>query len=291
MAPFGIQFRKAVRRLASRSIWLQKRPRPWRRVTAWQNQAMRIPRVHLPVVLHEGAEHDLPAGAVDRLVRVLRLPAGREVRVFDGRGAEFKAILVEAGKRGARILVQQSLPAAAASPLRVTLAQALARGEKMDWILQKATELGVASIQPILTERTEVRLGEERSERRMAHWRGILTGACEQSGRADLPSLESPLSLPEWLAQLVGVIAPVDQMRVFLDPEADSEFAATDFEPRALIAAVGPEGGFSARELSMFAQARFEGCRLGPRVLRTETAGIAVLAIAQARWGDLGRAG
>jgi len=250
---------------------------------------MRIPRVHLPVALRSGAEHDLPSGAVDHLVRVLRLPVGRDVRVFDGQGEEFSATLVEAGKRGARVLLRDALRAVPSSPLRVTLAQALARGEKMDWILQKATELGVASIQPIQTERTEVRLDEERSERRMAHWRGVVTGACEQCGRADVPSLEAPLPLSDWLARILSMPVSADELRMVLDPEADLDFGLASCEPRSLIAAVGPEGGFSARELAMFLHARFESHRLGPRVLRTETAGIAMLAIAQSRWGDLGR--
>ena len=122
----------------------------------------------------------------------------------------------------------------------------------------------------------------------MAHWRGVVIGASEQCGRADVPSLESPLPLSDWLARVLMVPMPVDQVRWFLDPEAGADFGSSSGEPRSLIVAVGPEGGFSARELAMFAHAGFAGRQLGPRVLRTETAGIAMLAIAQSRWGDLG---
>ena len=248
---------------------------------------MRIPRVLLPVALRTGDEHGLPAGAADHMVRVLRLSVGRSLRVFDGHGAEFEATLIEVGKRGARVALAAAVSTAPPSPLRITLAQALARGEKMDWILQKATELGVAAIQPLQTERTEVRLGEERSERRMAHWRGVVVGACEQCGRADVPELRSPLALPDWLAQMLRVPKLQGEARVFLDPESSIDIGSGSPALAALVLSVGPEGGFSEREHAAFAHARFDGWRLGPRVLRTETAGMAMLAVAQARWGDL----
>ncbi len=247
---------------------------------------MRIPRVLLPTVLRAGDEHELPPGAFDHLVRVLRLAVGRPLRVFDGRGVEFHATLVEVGKRGARVCLGDAAAALAPSPLRITLAQGLARGEKMDWILQKATETGVAAIQPLQTERTEVRLDEERGERRMAHWRGVVIGACEQCGRAELPELSPPMALVDWLA--LKLAEPVaGQVRVFLDPEGSVGMDSCKVVPASLLAVVGPEGGFSERERSLFTRAGFTGWRLGPRILRTETAGIALLAVAQAKWGDL----
>ncbi len=251
---------------------------------------MRLPRVLLPAALRAGDVHDLPTGAADHLVRVLRLAVGRPLRVFNGQGAEFEAELIEAGKRGARVVLHASVVAAPVSPISITLAQALARGEKMDWILQKATELGVTAIQPLQTERTEVRLSEERGERRMAHWRGVVVGACEQCGRADVPSLAAPLALTDWLAQVVRIPKPAHELRVFLDPDASARIGSESAAPASLVLSVGPEGGFSDRELAAFAQAGFAGWCLGPRVLRTETAGMAMLAIAQARWGDMSSA-
>ncbi len=241
----------------------------------------------VPAVLREGAEQDLPAGAADHLVRVLRVAVGRPLRVFDGRGAEFDATLIEAGKHRARVTLLSAVDAPPPSTLRITLAQSLARGEKMDLILQKATELGVAAIQPLRTERTEVRLGEERSERRMAHWRGVIIGACEQCGRADLPVLAPPLALPDWLAGMVDAPPEAGELRAFLDPASPDGIGAHRSAAAALVIAVGPEGGFADRELAAFAHARFQAWRVGPRVLRTETAGLAIIAIAQSRWGDL----
>lgn len=248
---------------------------------------MRIPRVLHEASLRPGEEHELGTGAANHLVRVLRLGAGRPLRVFDGRGREFEATLVEASKRGARIALHAEVEAVPPSRLRITLAQALARGEKMDWILQKATELGVAVIQPLQTERTEVRLGEERSERRMTHWRGVVVGACEQCGRADVPSIAAPMPMADWLAGLIRAARASNEARAFLDPEAGVELHHTPANLASLVAAIGPEGGFSDRELGAFAHAGFEGWKLGPRVLRTETAGMALLSVAQARWGDL----
>jgi 16S rRNA (uracil1498-N3)-methyltransferase len=165
------------------------------------------------------------------------------------------------------------------SPLRITLAQAIARGEKMDWVLQKATELGVEAVVPLLTERTEVKLDAERSEKRSAHWRGVVIAACEQCGRARVPAIAAPVTLRDWLA---GRATP----GWFLDP--DAERGLRDPEPGELTLVVGPEGGLGDRDLASLRAAGFRGLRLGPRILRTETAGVAVLAALQALHGDLG---
>src|SRR5690606_24176920 len=131
--------------------------------------------------------------------RVLRLGLGEACIVFNGDGHDYEARLVSLGKRGAEVELMSCRPVANESPLRVTLAQAIARGEKMDWVLQKATELGVAAIVPLVTERTEVRLDAERGDRRAAHWRGVIAAACEQCGRARLPALATPVTLRDWL--------------------------------------------------------------------------------------------
>ena len=242
---------------------------------------MRRIRLYVDTVLALGAEVDLPQTAADHVIRVLRLGAGTAVTLFNGDGSDYAATLGTPGKRGAKAVVHALQPATPESPLAITLAQGIARGDKMDWILQKATELGVARIVPLITARTEVRLDTERSEKRMAHWRGVIASACEQCGRAHLPDLEAPRTLADWAAD-AGAIAG---LRLRLDPEAT-------VGPRELPAftaaclAIGPEGGLAPADRAVLTQAGFTGLRLGPRVLRTETAGLAALAVLQALHGD-----
>lgn len=168
------------------------------------------------------------------------------------------------------------------SPLRITLGQGIARGEKMDWILQKATELGIARIVPLVTERTEVKLDEERAERRVAHWRSVVAGACEQSGRTRLPEIVAPLRLDRWLGDLGDDAA----LRLALLPEGDASLRQFQQIENGVVLCVGPEGGFSDNDVAQLRQAQFHGLRLGPRILRTETAGIAAIAALQAFFGD-----
>ena len=244
---------------------------------------MRRVRIFVEAPLAAGASVTLAEAATQHLVRVLRLGVGDPVVLFNGDGRDYPAELTGVARKGAgaRVL-SHGVPAAAESPLRITLGQALARGEKMDWILQKATELGVAAIVPLLSERTEVRLDAERTDRRLAHWRGVLSAACEQSGRAVLPSLAAPLPLERFAAE-AG-----DAARLVLDPEAGARLSELPPGLPALTLAVGPEGGWSERERDALRVAGFTGLRLGPRVLRTETAGIAAVSALQALLGDLG---
>lgn len=239
---------------------------------------MRLTRIFVDAPLSPGASLTLSESASAHLVRVLRLGLGDACIVFNGDGADYEARLVAIGKRGVEAEVMSRHEVAGDSPLRVTLAQAIARGEKMDWVLQKATELGVAAIAPLLTERTEVKLDAERSEKRIAHWRGVIASACEQSGRARLPSLLAPQALRDWLAVQASP-------GWFLDPEAETGLHALGAS-EALTLVVGPEGGLGERDLGALRAAGFRGLRLGPRVLRTETAGVAALAALQALYGD-----
>lgn len=240
---------------------------------------MRLSRTHVDAPLAPGAVVTLSENATGHLVRVLRLGLGDACLVFNGDGADYEARLVSLGKRGAEVEVMARHAVDNESPLRITLAQAIARGEKMDWVLQKATELGVAAVVPLLTERTEVKLDAERSEKRSAHWRGVVVAACEQCGRARVPSIAAPLTLRDWLA---GLAAP----GWYLDPEA--ELGVRELEPGELTLVIGPEGGLGERDLAALRAAGFRGLRLGPRILRTETAGVAALAALQALHGDLG---
>ncbi len=245
---------------------------------------MRLTRVPVDVPLAPGARVALPEEAAAHLQRVLRLQAGDACVLFNGDGNDYEARLLAGGKRGQEAEVVAVRPAAAAeSPLRIVLLQGIARGEKMDWILQKATELGVAGIVPVSSERSEVRLDAARAAKRLAHWRGIVASACGQSGRGVLP----PVSAPEPLAGALaaGALPPA---RFLLDPEAEASIAAMPAPDGACVLAVGPEGGWSPRDRAQLEGAGFRGLRLGPRILRTETAGIAAIAALQARFGDLG---
>jgi 16S rRNA (uracil1498-N3)-methyltransferase len=244
---------------------------------------MRIPRVYVPQPLHPGREIDLPVQAGEHLVRVLRLERGHPLRLFNGDGNEYAGEIASLAKRGVTALVGAAAEAAdRESPLRIKLAQGIARGEKMDWILQKATELGVARIVPLVTDRTEVKLDAERAERRLAHWQAVLGSACEQCGRNRLPELFEPIRLADWAAQAAGT----DELCLALDPLGATSLREVPAASHMTLV-VGPEGGLSEHDLDTLAQAGFAGLRLGPRILRTETAGLAALAALQALRGDL----
>lgn len=245
---------------------------------------MRLTRVPVDAPLAPGARVALPEEAAAHLQRVLRLQAGDACVLFNGDGNDYEARLVAAGKRGQEADIVAVRPAAAGeSPLRIALLQGIARGEKMDWILQKATELGVAAILPVSSERSEVRLDAARAAKRLAHWRGIVASACGQSGRGVLPPVSAPLPLAQALAE-----SALPQARYLLDPEAAASIATMAAPGAACVLAVGPEGGWSPRDRAQLEGAGFAGLRLGPRILRTETAGIAAIAALQARFGDLG---
>lgn len=251
---------------------------------------MREIRVHVPAPLASGERLRLPEAAAAHVARVLRLAAGDALAVFDGRGAEHEA-LIESVK-GGRVEVLVGARRAAAtgreSPLRVTLLQALARGEKMDWVLQKATELGVARIVPVATERSVVQLDGERAGKRLAHWQGVVASACEQCGRSLLPEVLAPQAL-----EAAAASAPPG-LRLVLSPDASLPLAAALAarpEPGDGVSLlIGPEGGLTAAEIAKALRAGFVAVTLGPRVLRTETAAIAALGILQALAGDLGAA-
>jgi 16S rRNA (uracil1498-N3)-methyltransferase len=244
---------------------------------------MRIPRIYIDQTLQAGREVLLPEQAGEHVARVLRLERGHPLIVFNGEGREYDARLASLAKRAVTAELTAVREVDREAPLKLTLAQGIARGEKMDWILQKATELGVARIVPIITERTEVKLDEERAERRLAHWTQVIAGACEQSGRNRLPALEPPQRLDRWLAAL-GETAP---LRLALLPEGSTTLRQLPLMDNGAILAVGPEGGFSDHDIALLTQTGFQGLRLGPRILRTETAGIAALAALQALYGDL----
>ena len=243
---------------------------------------MRIIRSHVDQPLAVGQRITLPEDSSLHLLRVLRLEPGDAVTLFNGDGHDYTARLLTAAKRGAEAEIIGREPVPRESPLRITLVQGVARGEKMDLVLQKATELGVDGFTPVVTERTEVKLDAERAEKRMAHWRGVVAAACEQSGRAVLPRLVQPTALANYAG------AETADIKLVLDPQGDVGLAGVSPQPGQSIAlVVGPEGGLAERDLATLRAAGFRGLRLGPRILRTETAGLAAVAALQALYGDL----
>ncbi len=246
---------------------------------------MRSIRLFTDMPLEPGHAVKLPAWAAAHALRVLRLKSGDAVTLFNGDGHEYPARLVTAGIRDVRAEVASRASPARESPLQITLIQALARGEKMDWIVQKATESGTARIVPVTTERSEVKLDAARGEKRLEHWRAVAIAACEQCGRNVIPVIEAPVELASWV-KTTGATEPGS--RWMLHPEGATR--ARDLQaasPGELLLAVGPEGGFGENDLDTLHDAGFRDLALGPRILRTETAGVVAIAALQALFGDL----
>lgn len=245
---------------------------------------MRVTRCPVSLPLQPGQTVSLPEDAANHLTRVLRLREGDTFVLFNGDGHDYPATLVEAGKRQVTAHIDGAVALDNESPLPLVLLQGVARGEKMDLILQKATELGVAAILPVNAERTEVKLDAARAEKRVAHWNSVVQSACGQSGRARIPQVAAPRSVAAATATL-----PADTLRLTLDPQGAHRLSTLQDAPAGgIVIAIGPEGGWSPRDREQLAAAGFQGLQLGPRILRTETAGLAAIAALQARLGDLG---
>ncbi len=219
-------------------------------------------------------------------IRVLRLHQNDEIAIFDGAGGEFSASILNIGKRDVRVQLRAYRSVERESSMRITLVQALATGDKMDWIIQKATELGVTAIQPIQTQRATAKLNTERAEKRAAHWQGVAIAACEQCGRNRVPTVLSVIDFGDWIAR--SGEAQDEGTRVLLDPNASASLTAqTDNAKKSIALIIGPEGGFAPDEIAVAIRHGVETARFGLRVLRTETAGIAAIAALQAQFGDL----
>lgn len=241
-----------------------------------------ITRFHVPFPLAPGAQVALPEGAAHHALRVLRMKAGDPLILFDGRGGEWRAELKVCAGRTAQVVLKSFETRDCESPLDVTLVQALPGGDKMDWIVEKCVELGVAAIQPVATRRSVVRLSEERMARRIAHWKQIAGAACEQCGRNRLPTIAPVLDLPQYLSGMKGQNA----LCLALVPTGDAALRQQARPEGPIVVVVGPEGGWEEGETQALRLAGFEFASMGPRVLRTETAGMAALAAMQALWGD-----
>lgn len=239
---------------------------------------MRLSRFFIDAPLSLG-QHELPEAQAHYIGRVLRHAVGDAVQLFDGSGREYLGELIDVGKKSVRVELRESIAGLAESPLHIHLGQGLSRGERMDWAIQKATELGASEITPIISARCEVRLKDERADKRMMHWRQVAISACEQCGRSVLPLIHAPLELDAWLQQIEA------DLKLVLHPVAEPWVGHTP--PRSLAFLIGPEGGLSDAEVDQARGAGFEAARLGPRVLRTETAPVVALSVAQQLWGDL----
>lgn len=246
---------------------------------------MRLNRIYCPGPLALGAEVELPAAGAAHVARVLRMRTGARLGIFDGAGAEFRGEIVRLAAAQVIVHLDERAAAVPESPLSITLVQGISRGERMDWTLQKATELGVAAIAPVLTARSVVRLDEKQAHKRQIHWRSITIAACEQCGRAKVPEVHAPVSLREHLASAAS--SDMETLRLALSPDAPVSLAGLQSVPRRIELLSGPEGGLADEELLAARAAGFMPVRLGPRVLRTETAAVVALSVLQASWGDL----
>lgn len=247
---------------------------------------MRLTRVFVPGPLAPGAEIALPDTAAAHLARVLRLGVGDDCIVFDGTGGEYAARIASVDRREVRVRLGERDPVERESPVRVVLLQGLARGERMDLVIQKATELGVAAVQPVHTLHSGVKLDAAQAARKVEHWRGVAIAACEQSRRTRVPEVLPPLPLDRALAGTGAGLKLVASLDESATPQA---LRRIDWPREGSIAVlVGPEGGLDPAEDALARHAGFQAVALGPRVLRTETAAIALLTAIQTLAGDLG---
>ncbi len=239
---------------------------------------MRISRVFVDIDLQVEKPTILTEETTHYLKNVLRLKNGEQIIVFNGRGGEYSGV-IEITKKNIILHINQFDPIERESPLQIILAQAISHAEHFEFALQKATELGVQRIFPLLTARTQG-VDSQRLDKKIIRWNNILRSACEQSGRNKLPILEMPQTIGNWVeTQTQGT-------KLFLEPTAEQAFAALLEIEMPLTIVIGAEGGFTTDEIKLLKESDFMGIRVGARILRTETAAIAVIAACQARWGD-----
>ena len=243
---------------------------------------MPIPRFYCAMPLPSGRQVALPDAVARHAVGVLRLRDGDDVILFNGDGTECLGQLFKTGK-GAEVQLKAVCAPERESPLAITLAQGVSSGERMDYTLQKAVELGVTRIQPVMMRRTIVRLDEEKRHKRRQHWQGVVISACEQCGRNHLPEVAAILDFPEWLATASARTGT----RLLLDPEASVRLRELPAPAESVTLLAGPEGGFDPNEREAVRRLGFQPLSLGPRILRTETAAITAMAVIQGMWGDI----
>lgn len=241
-----------------------------------------MPRFYCPPPIPRSGSFELPPDAAHHASRVLRLRTGDTVEIFDGIGNECHGLIADLSARNVTVANIAANDNKRESPLHTLLAQALSSSEKMDWVIQKSTELGVTEIQPLATDRSVARLSAERTARRLEHWQQVAISACEQCGRNVLPQIHAPLDIMDWLQQAKAV---PDTKYILLPDGAASLHDQIRPRGKAMLL-IGAEGGFSQTESAMALHCGFIPIRLGARVMRTETAAIAGLAVLQTLWGD-----
>ncbi len=245
---------------------------------------MRRSRIFTDKALAESATVELDARNNHYLMHVLRVKPGQALLLFNGNGREFNAQVETLTRKSVRVLIAEEVnPTVVESPLHTTLGIAISKGDRMDWVIQKATELGVNVIQPLVTERVDVKLNAERREKKFAHWQATLIGACEQSGRCVLPLLQPLKTIEQWLPNDNSDCKLVLRATADSFNQVKSHFTAT---PQSASVIIGPEGGLSSEEIGAAVVQGYHPVGFGARILRTETAPIVALSLLQASWGD-----
>ena len=242
---------------------------------------MRLTRVYIDAPLAPDVVTELTSQAARHVSRVLRMRVGDTLHLFDDSGRSFRAEIVMINRDCVRVLPRQVVTEEPEPRLHITLVQGISRGQHMDYTIQKAVELGVMRIVPVMTTFSNVRLDEQRAEKRLEHWRNIIINACEQCGRNRLPVIESPVTLDEWLPR------ENREQKLLLDPAAELPLRGLTPSGNRLSLLTGPEGGLSDAEMEQARSSGFQSVRLGPRILRTETAAVAAITACQVMWGDM----
>lgn len=246
----------------------------------WYALHGKMPRVYVPAALTTGSEISLPEGPARHITRVLRMGEGTPLVLFDGQGREAGVRLMAVGRKQTLARVEAVWSGSGESPLSVHLGQAISKGDRMDYAIQKAVELGVAAITPLYTERGDVRLKGDREDKKLAHWQAVAASACEQSGRAVVPQVHPPVPLSAWLDERQ------EPLRLMLHLATGNVFDRQE-RPASVALLIGPEGGLSESDIAAAQTAAFMPLTLGPRVLRTETAPVVALSLLQHYFGDL----
>lgn len=242
---------------------------------------MRIPRIYLPSPLNKGQSIELTDHAFQHAIKVLRLKQNAKLVLFNGQGSEFSAVVETINKRNASVTLIDEITSTAESNLAIHLGLGISKGERMDYAIQKAVELGVTEITPLFTEHCVVNLDEKRIQKRLQHWQGIIISACEQSSRSILPKLNTTNNLIKWADS-------INDLSLVFDPLATKTLKTMTPDNNAINIVIGPEGGLSATEISeLNKKSNFQTVKFGPRVLRTETAAVSAITAAQLLWGDL----
>ncbi len=242
---------------------------------------MRVPRIYEPGPLSSHALLDLSEDGANHIGRVLRMQAGQELVLFDGRGGQYPATIQAVGKKQVTVQLAELDPVEVESPLAIHFGQVISRGDKMEFTIQKSVELGVTVITPLFSERCGVKLSGERLDKKLEQWQKIAISACEQCGRNRIPEIRPAMELAAWLAE------PTAELKLNLHPRAPYSINTLPEPSHGIRLLIGPEGGLSTSEIEQAREHGFADMLLGPRVLRTETAGLTAITALQCRFGDL----